>query len=318
MDISDLRSFLVIAEHANLRNAAAALHQSPSALSKAIRRLESSLSTPVFDRIGKAIVLNADGARLRQRALQLVALADQTRAEFRGDHRQIHCRIVGPSVLQWRYAPLLSARLSTLNAASGFAFISAFEDAAVTALVRGEADFALVTGVAVNASLPVGLEAVSLGHITMQLAAGLSHPLVADAPPSRRQVSSVTVKTAQVLQYPFACPNRSSYCGIDRGARSDGWRDDKLPRRIQFWLEDLQLLLALVRSGQALAYLPDFALSEPGLVRLRVSDCEYECVEAAYLVWRPDTASGWQNQFVNTLPTLALGSPKPRVKSGAT
>ncbi len=41
MEISDLRSFLVIARYANLRTAANELHQSPSALSKAVRRLEA-------------------------------------------------------------------------------------------------------------------------------------------------------------------------------------------------------------------------------------------------------------------------------------
>jgi DNA-binding transcriptional LysR family regulator len=310
MDINDLRSFLVVAQQVNLRSAAAKLHQSPSALSKAIRRLESSLNTPVFDRIGKTIRLNIHGEHLRQRALQLVALADQTQAEFRGDARQLHCRIVGPAVLQWRYGPVLSNALNKLHEASGFAFVTLFEDAAVAALVRGEADFALVTGVAVNTALPVGLLAVPLGRITMQLAAGLSHPLVMEAPASRRSASSVTVRTEQVLQHAFACLSRSAFCGLDRGTRSDGWRDDQLPRRIRFWLEDLQLLTALVGSGQALAYLPDFALKEPGLVRLRVSDCPYECVEEAHLVWRPDVASGWQNQLVS-----ALSAPTKIAKS---
>ena len=311
MDINDLRSFLVVAQQANLRSAAAALHQSPSALSKAIRRLESSLNTPVFDRIGKTIRLNTNGEHLRQRALQLVALADQTQAEFRGDARQLHCRIVGPAVLQWRYGPVLSNALSRLHEGSGFAFVSLFEDAAVAALVRGEADFALVTSIAVNAALPAGLQALPLGRITMKLAAGFSHPLVTAAPASRRNASSVTVRVAQVLQHAFACPSRSAFCGLDRGARADGWRDDQLPRRIRFWLEDLQLLTALVRTGQALAYLPDFALKESALIRLRVSDCPYECVEDAYLVWRPDVASGWQNQLVDAL-SVSTKMAKPQ------
>ena len=303
MDIADLRSFLVVARYANLRSAADELHQSPSALSKAIRRLESSLSTPLFDRVGKSIRLNTHGEHLRQRALQLVTLADHTRAEFRGDRQHLHCRVVGPALLQWRYGPVLSAVLNAHHPSSGIAFASQFEDAALSALARGEADFALVTGVAVNASLPAGLEAVPLGTITMQLAAGLSHPLVTQASRSRRGPSQVTVRIAQVLQHEFACPDRSLFCGLDRGSRSDGWRDDQLPRRIRFWLEDLQLLMALVRSGQALAYLPDFALDEPGLVRLRVSDCPYECVEQACLVWRPGTASGWQDRLVAALPS---------------
>jgi hypothetical protein len=59
----------------------------------------------------------------------------------------------------------------------------------------------------------------------------------------------------------------------------------RLPRKIPYWTDDLQLLLGFVRSGQALAYLPDFALEDPQPVRIRVSDCACECSERAWLVW---------------------------------
>jgi len=285
MDIADLRSFLVIARHANLRAAADELHQTPSALSKAIKRLETSLATPVFDRIGKAIRLNAAGERLRERAQELVALAEQTEAEFRGVSLRSHCRLLAPAVLQWGFGAALAAQLPTHS----LAFVTLFEDAALAALARGEGDLALVTEVALGAALPAGLEAKRLGEIRMQLAAGAGHPLAARG----------EVPTADVLQHDFACPQRSMFCGLERGARADGWRDDRLPRRIRFWLDDLQLLISLVRSGQALAYLPDFALADaPGLVRLTVPDCPYECVEQVHLVWRPATASGWLGALI--------------------
>jgi DNA-binding transcriptional LysR family regulator len=69
--------------------------------------------------------------------------------------------------------------------------------------------------------------------------------------------------------------------------------DAALPRRIGFWRDDLQLLIALLRSGQALAYLPGFALTQhQDLARLSVPDCPCECVERVHGVWRPGTASG--------------------------
>jgi DNA-binding transcriptional LysR family regulator len=307
MDIADLRSFLVIARYANLRSASADLHQSPSALSKAIRRLEAALNTPLFDRVGKSIRLNSHGEHLRERAIQLVGLADHLQAEFRGERQHLHCRIVGPAILQWRFGPLLSSLMQSQYENSGVAFESQFEDAAIGALARGEADFALATGAAVNANLPAGLEAVTLGAMTMQLAASKSHPILKSDKRLKSNANKLTVNTAQVLQHDFACPDRSLFCGIDRGARSDGWRDDQLPRRIRFWLDDLQLLMALVRSGQALAYLPDFALADSDLVRLHVTDCAYECVEQAWLVWRPGSASGWQNNLVRLLPVALKG-----------
>lgn len=298
MDIDDLRSFLVVARDANLRNAALELHQSPSALSKAIRRLESSLNTPLFERAGKRLKLNDHGQQLRERALQLVALADLTQAEFRGERQQLHCRIAGPAVLQWRYGPALAQLLHKQQPNSGIAFEAQFEDAAVVALNRGEADFALVTGAVVDAVLPAGIEALALGSITMRLAAGLSHALLKQAKKPNKTTPYHSANTAQVLEHVFACPDRSLFCGVARGSRSDGWRDDKLPRKIGYWLADLQLLMVLVKSGQALAYLPDFALQDPALLRVKVSDCPYECVEQCWLLWKPATASGWQNKLI--------------------
>lgn len=292
MDIADLRSFLVIARHANLRAAADELHQTASALSKALKRLETSLATPVFDRIGKAIRLNAAGERLRERALALVALADQTEAEFRGVSLRSHCRLLSPAVLQWGFGTRLAAEISSHRPQASLAFVTLFEDAAVAALARGEGDLALVTDVALGAALPAGLASRRLGEIRMQLAAGPVHPLAGHA----------EVPTAEVLQHAFACPQRSMFCGLERGSRADGWRDDQLPRRIRFWLDDLQLLIALVRSGQALAYLPDFALAQHSdLVRLTVPDCHYECVEQVHVVWRPGTASAWLAGLVAAL-----------------
>jgi DNA-binding transcriptional LysR family regulator len=136
------------------------------------------------------------------------------------------------------------------------------------------------------------------------LAAGTAHALLKQAKKSGSVDQYFNATTEQVLHHDFACPDRSLFCGIARGARSDGWRDDKLPRKIRFWLEDLQLLMALVKSNQALAYLPDFALQDPGLVRVKVSDCPYECVEQCWLLWKPATASGWQNKLVAGLAAL--------------
>ena len=303
MDIGDLRSFLVIARCANLRSAAAELHQSPSALSKAIKRLEQTLNTPLFDRVGKSLRLNSQGEALLKRAVQLVALSDQTMSEFRGERQQLHCRIVGPAVLQWRFGAHITHLLKQKYPECGIAFATQFEDAALHSLAKGEADFAFVTSNAISGSLPAGVEAIAIGSLTMQLAAGRSHPIVQDTIAKKPNAKQFRCDTKQVLEYDFACPDRSLFCGLDRGTRSDGWRDDQLPRRIRFWLDDLQLLISLVRAGEALAYLPDFALEDPNLVRLQVSDCVYECIEECWLVWRPGVANGWQNKLVSMLQT---------------
>jgi len=96
-DLATLRQFLALARHQNLAAAAWELHLSPSALSKGLKRLELALQTTLFDRQGRNLRLNADGARLLDRAAALVVNADQLRSEFLGTRGSFHCRIAGPN-----------------------------------------------------------------------------------------------------------------------------------------------------------------------------------------------------------------------------
>jgi DNA-binding transcriptional LysR family regulator len=297
MELSDLRLFVTATRHRTLLEAAGELSLTPSALSRAIRRLEDGLRAPLFDRAGKSLRLNPAGERLRDRALALLALAEQTRAEFEGADFGVRCRVAAPPLLQWRFGADIAAALSTRYADSSLALRPAWEDDALAALARGEVDFAIVTDEPLrNARSSSGFEAIALGAVTMQVAAGATHPLAAKA-----RGGSVRATSARVLAHDFACPSRSMLGGQPRGTRADGWRDDQLPRRIRYWIDDLQVLLSLVRQGRALAYLPAFALRESGLVQVRVSDCPFDCVEQAHLVWRPVAAAGWQARLVDAM-----------------
>jgi DNA-binding transcriptional LysR family regulator len=292
MELNDLALFAAAARHGNLQRAAQELHLTPSALSKAVRRLESALGTPLFDRVGKGLVLNDAGTRLQARALVLLHLAEQTRSEFRGADRSVQCRVAAPALLQARFAPHWAAALAPLGAQAHLRLIALFEAEALTAVQRGEADFAVVSAAVLpGGEAPPGLAVVPLETLPMQVALAPHHPLG-----GRTQARS-----AQVLAHDFVCPTRSLLCGVRRGTGSDGWRDDVLPRRIRYRVDDLHALLALVRAGQALAYLPSFLVAQEGLRALRVSDCGFQCQEQAVLAWRPSQAMGWQSRWVDAL-----------------
>lgn len=64
MTISQLRYFTTIAQLENISQAAQLLHLSQSSLSKTLAKLEAEVGTPLFDRSGKKLALNAAGARL--------------------------------------------------------------------------------------------------------------------------------------------------------------------------------------------------------------------------------------------------------------
>lgn len=306
MNLTDLRIFVSAAHGPSLAATALDMHLTPSAVSKALRRLEESLDTPLFDRSAKLLVLNDSGTRLLGRAQALLALADQARSDVMGRRAAPDCRLGGPALLLWRHGQAASGALAAWPEAT-LRMQAMFEDEALAALARGDINGALVTGEAVagrGAAWDEGWEATPLGELSLQLVAGAAHPLVKGR---RKKGGDIQASSADVLVHDFACPPRSLFCGVQRGARSDGWRDDQLPRRIRYWTEDLQLLLEFVRSGSALAYLPDFALKEPGLVRVHVTDCAFRCTEQAWLVWDKGSAAEWQLALASSLQQQAPG-----------
>jgi DNA-binding transcriptional LysR family regulator len=229
---------------------------------------------------------------LLSRAQTLLALADQARADLMGEQATVDSRIGGPAILLWRHGQMLSQALQAYPEGS-LRMQAMFEDEALAALARGDINAAIVTGDVIEGRgehWSDEWQVTPLGSVTLHLVAGRRHPLAVDEATS-----------AQVLEHDFACPSRSLFCGVQRGARSDGWRDDQLPRKIRYWTDDLQLLLTLVKSGQALAYLPDFALADPELRRIHVTDCAFECVEQVALVWNHVKAGAWQRELAAAL-----------------
>lgn len=302
MELADLRAFVTACRCGSLHAAAAQLHLTPSALSKAVKRLEAELRTPLFDRRGKSLVLNADGQRLQQRALALLQLAEDTRAEFHGAGCRVHCRAGGPAMLQWRHAAPMAQALAQQFADSVWVAKPMWEDDALRAMARGELDFAWVTAEALEAPgwREAGVQALPLGGFRIVLAAGRGHPLT-----QGRRTAVRRVAMERLLAHDFACPTRSLLCGRDRGAGSDGWLLPEGARRIRYWVDDVPVLLALLHAGQALAYLPDFVVQQAGLTRLKVLPQEPVCEEQALLLWRPSQALGWQQQLLRAMGLIA-------------
>ena len=296
MNLTDLRIFVSAARLPTLADVAQETHLTPSAVSKALRRLEDSLGKPLFDRSARQLVLNVSGALLLPRAQALLALAEQTRADVQGGTAVIDCRIAGPAILLWRHGAGLAGALRPYPQAS-LRLLAMFEDDALAALARGDVQAAIVTGEVLDgrgAHWARTWETVPLGTLAQHLVAGQGHPLAGACRERARHATA-----AQVLEHDFACPSHSLFCGERRGARSDGWRDDRLPRKIRYWTDDLQLLLALVKSGAALAYLPDFAAADPALVRIDVTDAAFTCREQVALVYDGACAPSWLRQLAD-------------------
>ncbi|MBQ7989584.1 MAG: LysR family transcriptional regulator [Oscillospiraceae bacterium] len=82
MEIRTLRYFLAAAREENMSRAADFLHVTQPTLSKAIRSLEDELGKQLFTRHSFSIRLTDEGMLLRNRAQDLVSMADKIEQEF--------------------------------------------------------------------------------------------------------------------------------------------------------------------------------------------------------------------------------------------
>lgn len=83
MEIRVLRYFLETAREGNMTRAAQRLHISQPTMSKQLKELEEELGAKLFTRSNYSIHLTEAGMLLRERAEDIVSLADKTLEEFR-------------------------------------------------------------------------------------------------------------------------------------------------------------------------------------------------------------------------------------------
>ena len=74
MELSQLETFLAVAEERSFSRAAVRLHRTQPAVSQVIRKLEASLGETLFDRAARDGSLTASGELLRDYAQRLLAL----------------------------------------------------------------------------------------------------------------------------------------------------------------------------------------------------------------------------------------------------
>ena len=82
MEIRTLRYFLAVSREENMTRAAGILHVTQPTLSKALKSLEDELGKKLFIRHSFSIKLTEEGVLLRNRAEDLISMADKIEQEF--------------------------------------------------------------------------------------------------------------------------------------------------------------------------------------------------------------------------------------------
>lgn len=115
MELKHLATFLAVARELSFTRAAHDLDYVQSSVTAHIKALESDLGVPLFERLGRRVVLTDAGRELRPRAQHLVGYAEQTKEAVVGattDPREIRgtLRIAAPeSLCAYRLPAVLGA-----------------------------------------------------------------------------------------------------------------------------------------------------------------------------------------------------------------
>jgi DNA-binding transcriptional LysR family regulator len=160
MELRDIEYFGVIAQHGNMRRAAEALGLSPPALSKSLRRLETSLEARLVERTGKGVRLTPMGDALAAQAQRLrLTLEDITREAADLNHgRSGHLRI-GAGPTDCELLPAACTRLMKESPKLRIDVTISDNDELVPLILAGNLDLAL------NTVPPGGYEGIEQVHL---------------------------------------------------------------------------------------------------------------------------------------------------------
>lgn len=231
-----LPAFLEIALAGSVVAAARRLGLTPAAVSRTLGLLEDALGAPVFNRVGKHLVLNAAGIALRDAVREATRAVDAGLSETTGDPFLRPLRIASLGVLTDLVVPAL-LELKRAHPALVPEHLNLGAGEANQLLMRGRLDAAFYY----EEVTAEGVVVEHLGQLGAAIYCGRGHPLFA----ARR------VARADLLTHPFSVPRIG-----DAGRVRDGWPSD-VPRRIGMRIELLRSNLTVALSGLMLTVLPD-------------------------------------------------------------
>jgi DNA-binding transcriptional LysR family regulator len=242
-----LVAFRAVGETEHLPTASDELAVSASALSRSIRLLEEDVGQPLFDRVGRNLVLNAAGKKLLVAVRASMTLVDEALLSLGPG------QFVGPVHVS---VPGAFAPIFVLPAAAKLA--EQYPDLVVVVtshppaelrslLLRGELDLALIDGGVEIADL----EVERLVPIEHAVYCGETHPLRHRAPASD-----------ELAEHRFVAPLPD-----EQGVTPDGW-PAHLSRAVALRASQMQVGIDACRSGDYLAVLPTLVARGAGLHRI--------------------------------------------------
>ncbi|WP_440964551.1 LysR substrate-binding domain-containing protein [Massilia sp. GER05] len=176
MTLDQLRIFVAVAERQHLTQAANVLALTPSAVSASLRALEERYGTPLFDRVGRRIEVNAAGRIFLEEAratLARAAGAERVLVELAGLARGVLALQASQTIASYWLPPLL-VRFRETHPQIDVRLDVGNTQSVADAVREGAADLGLVEGGIDDAALV----AERIGQDRMAIVVAPGHPWV--------------------------------------------------------------------------------------------------------------------------------------------
>lgn len=245
-----LPTFRAVAETQHLPSAAAILHVTPAAISRTIRLLEDDLGRPLFDRVGRGLVLNDAGRHFLGAVRVAMRLVDE------GYERLIHEESTGrvfvsaPGPLVPPFVLPALSRLSKTHPGLRPVLATTDDPQVRPRLHRGTLDVALVDIPLVDDELQIE----RLFELEHAVFCGPGHPLHVVAEPD----------LGEILAHPFVTPPLDA-----NGIPVDAWPAEQT-RRVGLVVHRMRAAIDACKGGYYLAALPVLVARLEGLRRLEL------------------------------------------------
>ena len=147
IELRELRYFVAVAERLNVSTAAKAVHLSQPALSRQIQSLERKLNVALFERVGKRLLLTAEGEDL---LLHASGLLDQAQAFLNRAYGLEHGHVgllrvaASPQTIAWLLSPVM-ARFSKAHPNVSLIISEGHNDGLLELVEHGSAHLAIAS-----------------------------------------------------------------------------------------------------------------------------------------------------------------------------
>lgn len=251
MDEESLRIFLSLARSLHFGRASKQVHKSPSAVSRALSRLEGELGQPLFERDNRRVKLTPQGELFQRYASEALARWEELRASLTVEHASVRGSIsVYASVTACQsFLPALLSRFREAYPAVQLKLETGYAVAALERLEGGEVD---VTVAALPARVP--------RHLASRVITVT--PLIFVAPSAPCEVSRMVDKRSiEWGAVPLILPAQ----GLAREAVDRWFRARRVKPNVYSEVMGNEALLALVSTGCGVGVVPKLVMDKSPL-----------------------------------------------------